>query len=106
MMNKLIPGSVKRINKKGSNFQLMENHAAFQKGLKKFGVPDDEIFQTVDLFEARNIKQVVMSLAALGRIVSHASSSVFPSFSIHSPLLHSLPLPVSLCLIAPCPCAS
>ena len=69
-MNKLIPGSVKRINKKGSNFQLMENHAAFQKGMKKFGVPDDEIFQTVDLFEARNIKQVVKSLAALGRIVS------------------------------------
>lgn len=71
MMNKLIPGSVKRINKKGSNFQLMENHAAFQKGMKKFGVPDDEIFQTVDLFEARNIKQVVMSLGALGRIASN-----------------------------------
>lgn len=71
MMNVLIPGSVKRINKKGSNFQLMENHAAFQKGMKKFGVPDDEIFQTVDLFEARNIKQVVKSLNALARIASN-----------------------------------
>lgn len=78
MMNKLIPGSVKRINKKGSNFQLMENHAAFQKGLKKFGVPDDEIFQTVDLFEARNIKQVVMSLAALGRIASNKTEYTGP----------------------------
>jgi hypothetical protein len=71
MMNKLIPGSVKRINKKGSNFQLMENHAAFQKGMKQFGVPDDEIFQTVDLFEARNVKQVVKSLGALARIASN-----------------------------------
>ena len=68
LANKYIPGSVKRINKKGSNFQLMENHAAFQKFMKKFGVPDDEIFQTVDLFEARNIKQVCLSLSALGRL--------------------------------------
>ena len=33
-MNKIVPGSVKRINKKGSNFVLMENHAAFQKAVK------------------------------------------------------------------------
>lgn len=71
MMNVIQPGSIKRINKKGSNFQLMENHAAFQKGMKKCKVPDDEIFQTVDLFEARNIKQVVKSLAALARILSN-----------------------------------
>ena len=70
LINKLQPGSVKRIQAKGSNFQLMENHAAYQKAVKKFGVPDDEIFQTVDLFEARNIKQVVKSLYALARIVS------------------------------------
>lgn len=70
LANKYIPGSVKRINAKGSNFQLMENHAAFQKFMKKFGVPDDEIFQTVDLFEARNVKQVVLSLSAMGRLVS------------------------------------
>lgn len=68
MINKLVPGSVKRINKKGGNFALMENVAAFQKALKAYGLPDDEIFQTVDLFEARNIKQVVKSLQALGRL--------------------------------------
>lgn len=68
LANKYMPGSVKRINAKGSNFQLMENHAAFQKFMKKFGVPDDEIFQTVDLFEARNVKQVCLSLSAMGRL--------------------------------------
>ncbi|KAK2181590.1 hypothetical protein NP493_391g02013 [Ridgeia piscesae] len=67
LMNKIVPGSVKRINKKGSNFVLMENHAAFQKAVKAYGVPEEDIFQTVDLFEARNVKQVVKSLMALAR---------------------------------------
>ena len=33
-MNKIVPGSVKRINKKGGNFVLMENLAAFQNAVK------------------------------------------------------------------------
>lgn len=65
--NKIKPGSVKRINKKGGNFALMENVAAFQKAMKAFKVPEEEIFQTVDLFEARNIRSVVKALIALGR---------------------------------------
>jgi hypothetical protein len=67
MINVLLPGSVKRVAKKGSNFQLMENLAAYQKACKKYGVCDEEIFQTPDLFEARNVKQVVLHLFALGR---------------------------------------
>lgn len=66
-MNKIVPKSVKRINKKGGNFALMENIAAFQGGLKSYGVPEEDIFQTVDLFEARNVKSVVKSLVAFGR---------------------------------------
>lgn len=67
LINALQPGSVKRVQKKGSNFQLMENICAYQKAVKKYGVPEEEIFQTVDLFEARNIKQVVLHIYALGR---------------------------------------
>jgi len=68
LINKLRPGSVKRTAKKGSgNFALMENVSAFQRGVKAYGVPDEEIFQTCDLFERRNIPQVTMSLFALGR---------------------------------------
>ena len=69
LINKLIPGYVKKINTKGGNFALMENIAAVQKGMKEYGVPEDELFQPVDLFEARNIKAVVKSLAALARTV-------------------------------------
>jgi len=69
LVNKLIPGYVKKINTKGGNFALMENIAAVQKGMRQYGVPEDELFQPVDLFEARNIKAVVKSLAALARTV-------------------------------------
>lgn len=67
LVNKLIPGYVKKINTKGGNFALMENIAAVQKGMRQYGVPEDELFQPVDLFEARNVKAVVKSLAALAR---------------------------------------
>jgi hypothetical protein len=68
LINKLVPGHVKKINSKGGNFALMENLAAVQKGMLAYGVPKDELFQTVDLFEARNVKAVVKSLAALARL--------------------------------------
>lgn len=71
LINVIQPGSVKRIATKGSNFQLMENIAAFQKACKKYGVPPEEIFQTADLFEARNVKQVCLSLFCLARIAKN-----------------------------------
>lgn len=77
--NKLKPGSVKKINKKGSNFALMENLVAFQKQMKKWKVPDEEIFQSVDLFEARNVRQVVMSLLAFARILSNTPEYTGPT---------------------------
>lgn len=70
LINKLAPGSVKKIQERGTNFQLMENIQRYQAAAKKYGVPEEEIFQTADLFERRNIPQVTLSLYALGRIVS------------------------------------
>ncbi|XP_050434161.1 myophilin [Adelges cooleyi] len=67
LINKISPGSVKKIQTKGTNFQLMENIQRFQAALKKYGVPEEEIFQTADLFERRNIPQVTLCLYALGR---------------------------------------
>jgi hypothetical protein len=42
----------------GPAFLLMENIQSFLAAVKKYGVPDEEVFQTPDLFEARNIPQV------------------------------------------------
>nr|CAH7714393.1 unnamed protein product [Callosobruchus chinensis] len=57
LMNKLTPGCIKKIQPKGTNFQLMENIERFQKAAKAYGLPQEEIFQTADLFEKRNIAQ-------------------------------------------------
>lgn len=43
-------------------------HFRFQAAIKKYGVPEEEIFQTADLFERRNIPQVTVCLYSLGRL--------------------------------------
>jgi len=67
LINRLQPGSVKKIQTKGGNFVLMQNIQSFQAAVRKYGVPEEDIFMPVDLFEARNVKAVVKSLYALGR---------------------------------------
>lgn len=91
LANKLTPGCIKKIQERGTNFQLMENvqrylkifslgnfkipffilfqyRFRFQAAIKKYGVPEEEIFQTADLFERRNIAQVTLCLFSLARI--------------------------------------
>lgn len=68
-MNKLRPGSVPKITTKGGAFALRENVAQFCTAAKAYGVPDNELFQTVDLFEKKNIPQVTLAIHSLGRYV-------------------------------------
>lgn len=68
LMNKLSPGSVSKIQTGGGHFKLRENIERFQKAAKAYGVPEEEIFQTTDLYDMRNIAQVTLSLYALGRL--------------------------------------
>jgi len=67
LINKIQPGSVKKFKEKGPAFLLMENVQSFLAAIAKYGVPNEEVFQTPDLFEARNIPQVVLCLYSLGR---------------------------------------
>jgi len=67
VMNKLVPGSIPKINSTGGQFKMMENINNFQKALKEYGVPDIDVFQTVDLWEKKDIGQVTTTLFALGR---------------------------------------
>ena len=67
MMNKLVPGAVPKINTSGGQFKMMENINNFQAALKNYGVADIDVFQTVDLWEKKDIAQVVCTLFALGR---------------------------------------
>ncbi|CAO1421398.1 unnamed protein product [Diamesa tonsa] len=67
LMNKIVPGSVPKINTTGGQFKMMENINMFQKAMMAYGVPDIDGFQTVDLYEAKDISNVTSSLFALGR---------------------------------------
>ena len=45
--------------------------------MKKYGLPEEEIFQTADLFERRNIPQVTLCLYALGRFVRSPTCKLY-----------------------------
>ncbi|KAI0978962.1 hypothetical protein GJ496_000786 [Pomphorhynchus laevis] len=67
LMNKLQPNSVSKIEEKGSPFALRQNIDRFQDAVKKYGVATEQVFQTVDLFERKNIPQVTACLLELSR---------------------------------------
>lgn len=48
----------------------MENLTKFTEACKRFGVDEMDVFQSVDLWERRNIPQVSQCILALGRAVS------------------------------------
>lgn len=48
-------------------FKQMENIAMFLREAETLGCPQYELFQTVDLFEAKNMTQVINSLFSLSR---------------------------------------
>lgn len=50
-------------------FKCMENINAFLEAAKNLGVPAQETFQTVDLWERQNLNSVVICLQSLGRKV-------------------------------------
>ncbi|GBP77790.1 Muscle-specific protein 20 [Eumeta japonica] len=67
VMNKLKPGAIPKINTSGGQFKMMENITNFQAAMKAYGVADIDVFQTVDLWEKKDIGQVTSTLFALGR---------------------------------------
>ncbi|XP_001599128.1 muscle-specific protein 20 [Nasonia vitripennis] len=67
LINKIQPGSVTKINTSGGDFKMMENINKFQKAIQEYGVPDIDVFQTVELWEKKDIGQVITTLFALGR---------------------------------------
>ena len=52
----------------GMPFKQMENIAAYLRACTVLGVPDHDMFQTVDLFENKNMKAVLTNVHSLGRV--------------------------------------
>ncbi|XP_019646992.1 PREDICTED: myophilin-like [Branchiostoma belcheri] len=68
LINVLVPGSVKRINAQKMPFKQMENIGNFLTAVQGYGVPASDLFQTVDLYERRNIPAVTQCFFAMGRV--------------------------------------
>jgi len=70
LINKLRTGSVDKIATGGSGYVMMENINKFIKAAQDYGVPHDQLFRTVDLYEKKNIPEVTGGIIALARVVS------------------------------------
>ena len=60
---------------------LMENIQAFIGAAKNYGVPDEEMFLTPDLFEGRNLPQVRLDLMFVPRIIFYQRAYYYPSLN-------------------------
>ena len=67
LLNAISPGTVPAVQKSSMPFPQRENIKAFTDGARALGVPEHENFETNDLFEAGNMKQVLICLLSLGR---------------------------------------
>lgn len=66
LINKLEPGSVKKINDStGQNWHQLENIGNFVRAISEYGLKPHDIFEANDLFENTNHTQVQSSLIAL-----------------------------------------
>ncbi|CAB1454224.1 unnamed protein product [Pleuronectes platessa] len=65
LINKLQPGSVKKINYSALNWPQMENLTNFVKAITVYQLKPQDLFEANDLFECGNMTQVQTTLLAL-----------------------------------------
>ncbi|CAM9610321.1 unnamed protein product [Pylaiella littoralis] len=69
LVNTIKPGAVRRVNESRMPFKQMENISNFLKSCRALGVAEHSLFETVDLFEGKDIGLVVRCVFSLGSAV-------------------------------------
>lgn len=59
-------------------FVQMENIEQFLRFAQAHGIPQDELFQTIDLYESKDPYQVLMALQSLSRLINKQSNGKYP----------------------------
>mmetsp|Transcript_45244 Transcript_45244/g.141782 ORF Transcript_45244/g.141782 Transcript_45244/m.141782 type:complete len:319 (-) Transcript_45244:1665-2621(-) len=67
LVNAIRPGSVRKINASRTPFKQMENISMFLRAIRALGVAEHDCFETVDLYEEKDLGVVVKCIWALGR---------------------------------------
>ena len=67
LINAIKPGTCKPPQNKKLPFVQRENIASYLAGCTALGIPPFETFQTIDLFEDKNMKAVIINIHSLGR---------------------------------------
>jgi len=80
LVNVIKPNSVRKINTNKQTFKEMENISNFLTACESFGCRRTDLFQTVDLYEAGNIPQVINGIQSLGRKAQSIPSFRGPYF--------------------------
>ncbi|KAJ3184232.1 hypothetical protein HDU87_005079 [Geranomyces variabilis] len=69
-INKLRPGSIPVISTRDAPFLQMENINRFLNASKALGLKGHELFQTVDLYEGKDLQQVIITILTIARVVA------------------------------------
>ncbi|KAJ1974569.1 Protein kinase of the Mitotic Exit Network [Dimargaris xerosporica] len=70
LINRLRPGTIRQVAQKDIPFAKMENIGCFLSAAHELGVPSADLFQTVDLYEGKNLNKVVSTILSIARIVA------------------------------------
>jgi len=83
LANKLAPNSVRKINKGSMPFMQMENISQFIRVAKHVGLKPSDCFDTVDLYNGRDIGKVVQTIHALGsHVQTHLTGYTGPQLGV------------------------
>jgi len=69
LVNAIRPGSVKKVNQSTMPFKQMENIKMFLQAARDLGVRPHDCFETVDLFEEKDLVVVIQNIHALGSAI-------------------------------------
>jgi hypothetical protein len=81
LVNKIKPGTIGKFSKSKMPFPQRENIKSFIDAARTLGVHDADNFETGDLFEKSNMKQVIICIQALGRAAGKVPGYTGPSLS-------------------------
>ncbi|CEP17185.1 hypothetical protein [Parasitella parasitica] len=68
LVNTLKPGTIKHVGQRDLSFIKMDNITRFLQGARQLGLKSAQLFETIDLFEAKDMTAVIHTILALSRL--------------------------------------